>query len=178
MSECSVCHCSLFSVDGLLPNMPTGRREASALCVQSEPEAVLVVGGFRSGHPEAYRCAELLTHTAGASGGGGATWRWRRLNPMHEERNRRPGMLLLSSDGDRQRVLVAGGGVTATAGGGSDTAEILHLSCRDPSDSGQWTRIAPLSTEFDFTYLVEFNNRVYAIGSFLACTSHLPFLSA
>ncbi len=151
-----------------LPNMPTKRQDASALCVQSEPEAILVVGG----QPQAYRCAELLTHTAGASGGGGGdAWRWRQLNPMHEARDMRPGMLLSSSDGDRQRVLVAGGGESATA-------EILHLSCRDPSDRGQWTLIAPLSTEFDFTYLVEFNNRVYAIGSFLACTSHLPFLIA
>ncbi len=120
-----------------LPNMPTARSYASALCVQNEPEAILVVGGFR-GPPEAPRCAELLTHTAGASGGD--VWRWRRLNPMHEARRRRPGMLLLLSGGDRQRVLVAGGG--------SGTAEILQLSCSDPCDSGQWTRIAPLSTQF------------------------------
>ncbi len=169
MSECSVCHCSLFFCRWTdLPNMPTRRQNASALCVQSEPEAILVVGGYRYGQPEAPRCAELLTHTAGASGGGGDAWRWRQLNPMHEARGWRPGMLLLPSGGDRQRVLVAGG-FTATA-------EILHLSCRDPSDSGQWTRIAPLSTRFSSTSLVEFNNRVFAIGSFLACSSHLPCL--
>ncbi len=147
--------------------MPTARSYASALCVQTEPEAILVFGGFR-GPPEAPRCAELLTNTAGASGGvgGGAVWRWRRLNPMHEARRRRPGMLLLLSGGDRQRVLVAGGG--------SGTAEILQLSCSDPSDTGQWTRIAPLSTQFYPTCLVEFNNRVFAIGLFLTfafCTS-------
>ncbi len=151
-----------------LPNMPTGRCFASALCVQSEPEAILVVGGL--GLSEAPLCAELLTHAAGASGGGGgggATWQWRKLNPMHDGRECRPGMLLLSSSGgDRQRVLVAGGWRSATA-------EILHLSCRDPSDSGQWTRIAPLSTEFSDTSLVEFNSRIFAIGSFLACSSHL-----
>ncbi len=154
-----------------LPNMPTERSGASALCVQSEPEAILVVGGDYPFPTEPRRCAELLTHTAGASGGGrgGDAWRWRQLNPMHEARVWRPGMLLLSSSGgDRQRVLVAGGR--------SDTAEILHLSCRDPSDSGQWTLIAPLSTEFCSTSLVEFDNRVFAIGSFLACSSHLPFL--
>ncbi len=139
-----------------LPNMPIGRSSASALCVQSEPEAILVVGGDST---EASRCAELLTHTAGASGGGrgGDAWRWRQLNPMHEARELRPGMLLLSSSGgDRQRVLVAGGR--------SDTAEILHLSCRDPSDSGQWTRIAHLSTWFLHASLVEFNKRIFAIG--------------
>ncbi len=147
-----------------LPNMPTERWRASALCVQSEPEAILVVGG-QGGQSEAPRCAELLTHTAGALGGGGGdAWRWRQLNPMHEARELRPGMLLLSSGGDRQRVVVAGGG-------GSATAEILHLSCRDPSDSGQWMRIARLSTGFLHASLVEFDNRVYAIGSFLACIS-------
>ncbi len=146
-----------------LPNMPTGRFDASALCVQSEPEAILVVGGLHG--PE---CAELLTHTAGASrgGGGGDAWRWRQLNPMHDAREYRPGMLLLPSGGDRQRVLVAGSGRSATA-------EILHLSCRDPSDRGQWTRIARLSRQFSDTSLVEINNRVYAIGSFLACSSQL-----
>ncbi len=67
MGECSVCHCSLFFCRWTdLPNVPTRRSNASALCVQSEPEAILVVGGLDG--PE---CAELLTHTAGASGGGG-----------------------------------------------------------------------------------------------------------
>ncbi len=151
-----------------LPNMPTGRLGASALCVQTELEAILVVGGDYFGSREAPRCAELLTHTAGTSGRGGATWRWRQLNPMHDAHEWQPGMLLLSSGGDRQRVLVAGGGRSATA-------EILHLSCRDPSDSGQWTRIARLSMRFSSTFLVEFNSRVFAIGSFLACIS--PSLS-
>ncbi len=172
MSECSVCHCSFFCRWTDLPNMPTGRWRASALCVQSEPEAILVVGGYRNGYfalQEARRCAELLTHTAGASGGGrgGDAWRWRQLNPMHDARKCRPGMLLLSSSGDRQRVLVAGG-FTATA-------EILHLSCRDPNYRGQWTRIAPLSTEFYYTFLVEFDNRVYAISLFLDSSSHLLY---
>ncbi len=75
-------------------------------------------------------------------------------------------MLLLQAGGDRQRVLVAGGG--------SSTAEILQLSCSDPSDCGQWTRIAPLSDEFYDTLLVEFSNRIFAIGSFLANIT--PFL--
>ncbi len=82
---------------------------------------------------------------------------------MHEGRTDRPGvllLLLLLPGGDRQRVLVAGGG--------SSTAEILQLSCSDPYDSGQWTRIAPLSEWFYDTFLVAWSNRIYATGSFLA----------
>ncbi len=86
---------------------------------------------------------------------------------MHEDREDRPGVLLLLSGGDRQRVLVAGGI--------ESTAEILQLSCSDPSDCGQWTLIAPLSTEFDSTFLVPCSNRIFAIGAFLACAK--PFFS-
>ncbi len=137
--------------------MPTRRYCASALCVQSRPDAVLVVGG-RESSSEASRCAELLTHTAGASAGGGGegAWRWRELNKMNELRSDRPGTLLLQAGCGRQRVLVAGGS--------SRTAEILQLSCSDPSDRGQWTLIAPLSGGFYETLLVEFSNRIFAIG--------------
>ncbi len=79
---------------------------------------------------------------------------------MNEGHRDRPGMLLLQAGGDRQRVLVAGGG--------SRTAEILHLSL---SDCGQWTLIAPLSKYFSITFLVEWSNRIFAIGSFLVCTT-------
>ncbi len=68
---------------------------------------------------------------------------------------------LLHAGGDRQRVLVAGGV--------SKTAEILHLSSSDPSDSGQWTLIAPLLTGLFSTSLVECSIRIFAIGSFLVC---------
>ncbi len=145
-----------------LPEMPTGRYDASALCLRSRPEAVLVVGGGGLSS-EGPQCAELLTHTTRASAGGEGAWRWRKLNKMHEGRDERPGMLLLQAGGDRQRVLVAGGE--------SRTAEILHLSCSDPSDCGQWTLIAPLSKYFSFTFLVEWSNRIFAIGSFLVCTT-------
>ncbi len=146
-----------------LPNMPTARYCASALCLRARPEAVLVVGGMDIFSSETPRCAELLTHTEGASGGGEGAWRWRKLNEMNEGRIDRPGMLLLHAGGDRQRVLVAGGG--------SGTADILQLSCSDPSDRGQWTRIAPLSEEFFETLLVEFSSRIFAIGSFLVCNT-------
>ncbi len=148
--------------------MPTGRYDASALCLQSRPEAVLVVV-VNDLTSEAPRCAELLTHTAGAprGRGGGDAWQWRKLNEMHEGRIDRPGMLLLQAGGDRQRVLVAGGY--------SRTAEILQLSCSDPSDCGQWTLIAPLSKYFSFPFLVEWSNRIFAIGSYLACIT--PSLS-
>ncbi len=138
--------------------MPTARYGASALCVQSRPEAVLVVGGYNtSPSEEPHRCAELLTHRTGASEGGESAWRWLKLNKMHQGHERRPGMLLLQAGGDRQRILVAGGR--------SRTAEILQLSCSDPSDCGQWTRIVPLSEEFFETLLVEFSSRIFAIGS-------------
>ncbi len=157
-----VCH-PFFSCRWIeLPNMPTGRYDASALCVQSRPEAVLVVGG-QNVSSETSRCAELLTYTAGASGGGGGAWRWRKLNEMNEGRIDRPGMLLLQAGGDRQRVLVAGGE--------SRTAEILQLSCSDPSDCGQWTQIADLSEQFYYTFLVEWSNRIFTIGAFLVCTT-------
>ncbi len=142
--------------------MPTRRFDASALCLQSTPDAVLVIGGDRL-LSEAPRCAELLIHTAGTSAGGEGAWQWRKLNEMHERRDGQPGMLLLlQAGGDKQRVLVAGGR--------SRTAEILQLSCSDPSDCGQWTQIAHLSGYFLSTFLVEWRNRIFAIGSFLACT--------
>ncbi len=147
--------------------MPTGRYDAPALCLQSGPEAILVVGGSGIFSSETLRSAELLTHTSGASGGGGDAWQWRKLNKMHEGRRDRPGMLLLLAGGDKQRVLVAGGA--------SSTAEILQLSCSDPSDCGQLTRIAPLSKRFYDTFLVECSNRILSIGSFLACIT--PFFS-
>ncbi len=140
--------------------MRTRRYDASALCLQSEPEAVLVVGGDDRS-PEAPRSAELLIHKAGASGGGEGVWRWRQLNKMHEKRKHRPGMLLLQAGGARQRVLVADGY--------RSTAEILQLSCSNPSDRGQWTLIAPLSTLFFKTFLVEWRDRIFSIGSSLAC---------
>ncbi len=145
-----------------LPNMPTGRHNASALCLQSRPEAVLVVGGYDSLSPEASRCAELLIHTAGASGGGGGgdAWRWRKLNQMLKDREIRPGMVLLSG-GDRQRVLVAGGW-------GSSTAEIFKLSCSDPSDRGQWTLIAPPLMECYPKSLFVWSDRIFATGSLLS----------
>ncbi len=57
------------------------------------------------------------------------------------------------------------------AGGESRTAEILQLSCSDPSDSGQWTLIAPLSSLYFDTFLVEWRDHIFAIGSSLACTT-------
>ncbi len=75
--------------------------------------------------------------------------------------------MLLLSGGHKQRVLVAGGV--------SSTAEILQLSCSDPSDCGQWTLIAPLSKDFLSPSLVEWSNRIFAIGSFLAYITPFHF---
>ncbi len=57
----------------------------------------------------------------------------------------------------------------STAIGRSRTAKILQLSCSDQSDCGQWALIAPLSEYFSFTFLAKLGNRIFAIGSFLAC---------
>ncbi len=119
--------------------------------------AVLVVGGLGGNWNE----ADLLTnrpHQRGreqGSGGGGSAWRWRQLSPMREGRWNRPGILLLG----RERVLVVGGGY-----GGSKTAELLQLP-RDDNDQGVWTLLTqPLSRDFRRTFLVNFYNRIVAVG--------------
>ncbi len=126
--------------------MPTARWGASALCLKQTPDAVLVVGGA------AGKCAELLCGDASQTG---QPWRWRKLTPMHTERTK-AGVLLLDGNGDIQRILVAGGW--------SNTAELLKISCTNTSDRGQWTIIAPLSTFFNETSLVCFNGRILAFG--------------
>ncbi len=111
--------------------MPTARSGASALCVKQAPDVVLVVGGFKN---KSLNCAELLYDDASQAG---QPWRWRQLSPMHETCER-PGMLLLSGNEEIQRILVAGGS--------NQTAELLTIACRNTSDRGQWTSIAPLSS--------------------------------
>ncbi len=127
--------------------MPTARQCASALCVKQAPDAVLVVGGAVAG-----KCAELL---CGYESQAGQSWRWRTLSPMRESRFK-PGVLLLSDDEKTQRILVAGGG--------RNTTELLKISCAKQADQGQWTSIAPLSSIFNATSLVFFNNRILAFG--------------
>ncbi len=76
---------------------------------------------------------------------------------MREGRCNSPGILLLG----RERVLVVGGYNECK------TAEILQLP-RDDSDRGVWTLLTqPLSQDFYRTYLVNFNNRIVALGELL-----------
>ncbi len=118
-----------------------------------EDAAILVVGGWGGNMNE----AELLTNRPhqrrGEQGsGGGDPWRWQQLSPMREGRWNRPGILLLR----RERVLVVGGG--------SATTEIFHLP-RDDHDRGVWTLLTqPLTRNFETTFLVNFNNRIVAVG--------------
>ncbi len=131
--------------------MPTARRRASTLCISQAPDIVLVVGG-RNRHSQS--CAELLY---GDSSQAGQPWRWRTLSPMHEWRDK-PGMLLLRSNDEMQRILVAGGFKQST--------ELLKISCKNTADCGQWTLISPLSKTLDETWLLFFNERILAIGRF------------
>ncbi len=140
--------------------MSKGSRLLSALFIGNgdDDAAVLVVGGL-GGNENA---AELLKNRphqrrgeqGSGGGGGGGAWRWQQLSPMREARCNRPGILLLG----RERALVVGGY------DGCKTAEVLQLP-RDDNDRGVWTLLTqPLSLGFEETFLVNFNNRILAVG--------------
>ncbi len=114
---------------------------------------VLVVGGDSGNKNEAELLINRPHQRGGEQGsGGGDPWRWQQLSPMLVKRPRSPGMLLLG----RERVLVVGGGST--------TAEILQLP-HDDSDRGVWTLLTkPLTRGFGKTFLVNFSNRIVAVG--------------
>ncbi len=111
--------------------------------------AVLVVGGVGGNENE----AELLINRPHQQGsGGGDPWRWQQLSPMRERRSNHPGILLLG----RERVLVVGGG--------RRTAELLHVP-HDDNGRCVWTLLTqPLSQAFCRTFLVNFYNRIVAVG--------------
>ncbi len=100
------------------------------------------------------RCAEILCQS---NDGNSVTWRWRTIASM---RNRRinPGVLKLDHLGDAnvQKVLIAGGR--------TDTAEILTISCSDEADLGQWTLIETLNRKFECTYLATTSSRILVFG--------------
>ncbi len=117
--------------------------------------AVLVVGGRGGTGKEAALLTNRPHQARGEQGNRGGQWRWRQLSPMQEKRPYRPGLLLLG----RGRVLVCGGGCT--------TAEILQLP-RGNNDGGVWTLLNQGMTQsFWSTYLVNFNNRIVAVGESL-----------
>ncbi len=134
----------------------------SALCIGNGDNdvVVLVVEGCGGKSNE----AELLSnrpHKPRTNPGNLVTqWRWHKLSPMQEVRPCRPGLLLLG----RERVLVCGGGDSS---GRKRTAEILQLP-RDDDDMGVWTLITqPMTHGFCTAFLVNFNNRIVAVGELL-----------
>ncbi len=140
-----------------LPDMQEPKWNTSALCLNSG--SILVVGGSnQTSHPG--DDVELLTYRETEEDG---SWEWRELALMNEYRPLSPGMLLLGDragdDGDKLRVLVAGGSSSGTL-----SAEVLHLSLNDEFDQGQWTLISQMNSRFELTYLVNFTGRVFAFG--------------
>ncbi len=136
-----------------LPSMPERRCAASALHINCNRDAIVVIGGLTdliADQEKGSQSAFLLVNTPNS---GGEPWRWRALSPMTEGRCW-PGVLQLDSPGsdDRiQRVLVAGGQ--------QNNAEILEVDCIDVSDGGQWTQIEPLSRKLGLTILVALGDR-------------------
>ncbi len=114
---------------------------------------VLVVGGCGGKNNEAMLLTNRPHQGRGEQASGGGAWRWQQLSPMQKARRYQPGILLLG----RERVLVVGGG-------GKKTAEILQLP-HDDNDRGVWTFLTQsLSQAMYRTFLVNFNNRVVAVG--------------
>ncbi len=118
--------------------------------------AVLVVGGEGGNANEAALLTNRPHQARGEQGNRGGQWRWQQLPPMQEIRSLHPGLLLLG----RGRVLVCGGGW-------STTTEILQLP-RDVNEKGIWTLLTQEMTQpFLFNYLVNFDNRILAVGESL-----------
>ncbi len=120
--------------------------------------AVRVVGGWGGNNNEAALLTNLPHQGRGeqGNGGGGGAWRWQQLSPMRKGRWNRPGILMLG----RERVLVVGGGGYF----GCKTAELLQLP-HDDNDRGVWTLLTqPLTRGFEKTFLLNFNNRIVAVG--------------
>ncbi len=62
------------------------------------------------------------------------------------------------------------------AGGETASAEMLQLSCGEPTDLGQWALISSLTGTFWPTFLAELNNHILAVGSFSPNIIHFPFV--
>ncbi len=135
--------------------MPTGRHQASALCVSWTPDGILVVGG-RDASRKGLRTTELLFYQLGLSGED--MWLWRTLPLMLEPRSARPGVLLVAELEYKQRVLVAGGTR------GCRTTEFIQFHCQDNTDHGQWTKLVELSKPLYMTHLICFQGRVLVFG--------------
>ncbi len=151
-------NCCYFVRWTVLPEMSTRSKWQSALIIGDDDgdAAVRVVGGWGvTANPAALH--NNRPHQArGEQGTRGGQWRWQQLSPMQKVRPDRPGLLLLGGE----RVLVCGGGW-------STTAEILQLP-RDDNEKGVWTLLTQGMTQrFWSTYLVNFNNRIVAVGESL-----------
>ncbi len=141
--------------------MPGRRYGHSALHINCDRDAILVIGGLTDlsfNLAKASQSAFLLVNTPHS---GSQPWRWRTLTPMSEGRCQ-PGVLQLDRPEDDlciQRVLVAGGG--------RETAEILRVDCTDASDRGQWTQVGHLTRKLYVTFLVALGDHVLAFGKLM-----------
>ncbi len=156
-------NCCNFVRWTVLPEMPLPSFFQSALLIGTEDDNddadVLVVGGCGGTGREAALLTNRPHRARGDQGNRGGQWRWQRLPLMQEARPCRPGLLLLGGG----RVLVCGGGDGLFCW--SKTAEILQ---RDDNGDGVWTLLSQEMTHcFSFTYLVNFNNRIVAVGESL-----------
>ncbi len=150
-------NCCYFARWTILPDMPKESYFQSALFIGTEDDdgdaTVLVVGGWGGNRNETALLTNCPHQARGEQGNRGGQWRWQQLPPMHESRSRQPGLLLLG----KGRVLVCGGGE-------GRTAEVLELP-RDDNDGGVWTLLTQEMTQgFWSAFLVNFNNRIVAVG--------------
>ncbi len=137
--------------------MPISRFDQSVLFIGTEDDvdgdaAVLVVGGQGGNENEAALLTNRTPQARGEQGNRGGQWRWQQLPPMQVKRPWQLGLLLLG----RRRVLVCGGCWGATP-------EILQLP-RGEKENGVWTLTKKMTYYFSFTYLVNFNDRIVALG--------------
>ncbi len=153
-------NCYYFARWTILPDMSKRSHLQSALIIGTGDDdgdaAVLVVGGENGNYNEAAILTNRRQQARGEQRNRGGQWRWQQLSPMQEKRPYQPGLLMLG----RGRVLVCGGCW-------SRRAEILQLP-RDDNDGSVWTLLTQEMTQsFWFTYLVNFNNRIVAVGESL-----------
>ncbi len=143
----------------LMPYMPQTMKCASALHINCDRDAIIIIGGQRGilfAPAALLERVFLLVRPRNSE-----PWQWRALSPMCDGRGS-PGMLQMGPPGESpriQRVLVAGGW--------RDTAEILKVDCTDASDRGQWTRIGRLSRTLKATTLIALNDRVLVFGELM-----------
>ncbi len=144
-----------------MPDLPEKMCLTSALHINCDRDAIIVIGGQRGLFFEKAKLLQSVFLLIRQPSSRGETWGWRALSPMSEGRGS-PGVLQIGPPGgnDRiQRVLVAGGW--------RNTAEVLRIDCCDASDCGQWTQIGPLTHELERAFLVILGDRILVFGELM-----------